>query len=163
MPNCLCLQRWTRWLITSVVIGTNILMAEAPDTKPSSKSNPGKPAIRSNPNIGGDNKATRLTDEVADSLEKRLQTPNNKDRRELPESENVLRRQVKKVVVDETKVWRDMVTGAVQAYERSTKPEDQLAAESVLMGIIQNPDSPVETQRDCLKHLAQFALDSIQG
>ena len=160
MPNCLCLQRWTRWLITSVVIGTNILMAEAPDTKPSPKSNPAKPANRSDPNIGGNNKATRLTDEVADSLEKRLQTPNNKDRRELPESENVLRRQVKKVVVDETKVWRDMVAGAVQSYERSTKPEEQLAAESVLVGILENPDSPIEIQRDCLKHLAQFALDS---
>ena len=160
MPNCLCLQRWTRWLITSVVIGTNILMAEAPDTKLSPKSNPAVPANRSNPNIGGNNKATRLTDEVADSLEKRLQSPNNKDRRELPESENVLRRQVKKVVVDETKVWRDMVAGAVQSYERSTKPVEQIAAESVLVGIIENPDSPIEIQRDCLKHLAQFALDS---
>ena len=159
MPNRPSLQRWIRRLISSVVIGTKILMAEAPATKPTPKSDSSNPPIRANPNIGGVNKATRLTDEVADSLEKRLRTP-NKERRELPESENVLRRQVKKVVVDETKVWRDMVDGAVQAYERSTKPEDQIAAESILAGIIENPDSPLETQRDCLKHLAQFALDS---
>lgn len=159
MPNRLCFQRWIRWLIPSVVIGAKILVAEAPAAKTSSKPDGSNPANRANPNIGGVNKATRLTDEVADSLEKRLRTP-NKERRELPESENVLRRQVKKVVVDGTKVWRDMVDGAVQAYERSTKPEDQLAAESLLMGIIENPDAPLETQRDCLKHLAQFALDS---
>ncbi len=159
MPNRPSLQRWIRPLISSVVIGTKILLAEAPATKPTQKSDSSNPPIRANPNIDGVNKATRLTDEVADSLEKRLRTP-NKERREFPESENVLRRQVKKVVVDETKVWRDMVDGAVQAYERSTKPEDQIAAESILAGIIENPDSPLETQRDCLKHLAQFALDS---
>ena len=159
MPNRLWLQRWIWRLITSVVIGTKILMAEDSATKPSPKSDSSLPANRANPNIDGVNKATRLTDEVADSLEKRLRTP-TKDRRDLPESENILRRQVKKVVVDETKVWRDMVDGAVLAYERSTKPEDQVAAESLLAGIIENPDAPLETQRDCLKHLAQFALDS---
>ena len=162
MPNHLCLQRRICHLITSLVIGVTILVAELPIAKSSPTTNTTNTTNlvnRPNPNIDAVNRATRLTDEVADSLEKRLRSP-KKDRRELPESENVLRRQVKKVVVDEEKVWRDMVEGAVQAYEHSSKPEDQLAAESLIVGILENPDAPVETQRECLKHLAQFALDS---
>lgn len=159
MLNRLCFQRRILRLITSLVIGVEILMAEPPAAKLSPITNPANPTNRSIPNIEGINRATQLTDAVADSLEKRFRSP-KKDHRDLPESENVLRRQVKKVVVDETKAWRNMVDGAVQAYERSTKAEDQLAAESVLVGIIENPDSPLETQRECLVHIAQFALDS---
>ena len=159
MPNRLCYQRRVLCLIASLVIGVGILIAEPPAAKSSPKINPTNPTNRSTPNIDGINRATQLTDEVADSLEKRFRSPIT-DHRDLPESENVLRRQVKRVVVDETKAWRNMVDGAVQAYERSTKPEDQLAAESLLVGIIENPDSPLETQRECLQHIAQFALDS---
>ena len=159
MTHHLCLQRRIWRLITLLVIGINFLMAESPIAKSSPTTTASNLVNRPNPNIDGVNRATRLTDEVVDSLEKRLRSP-KKDRHDVPESENVLRRQVKKVVVDETKVWRDMVDGAAQAYEHSTKPEDQLAAESLLVGILENPDAPVETQRECLKHLAQFALDS---
>jgi len=159
MPNRLCFQRRILYLIISLVIGVEILMAEPPAAKSSPKTNPSNPTNRSTPNIEGVNRATQLTDAVADSLEKRFRLP-KKNYPDLPESENVLRRQVKMVVVDETKAWRNMVDGAVQAYERSTKPEDQLAAESVLVGIIENPDSPLDTQRECLQHIAQFALDS---
>jgi hypothetical protein len=61
MPNRPSLQRWIRPLISSVVIGTKILLAEAPATKPTQKSDSSNPPIRANPNIDGVNKATRLT------------------------------------------------------------------------------------------------------
>ena len=112
MLNRLCFQRRILRLITSLVIGVEILMAEPPAAKPSPITNPANPTNRSIPNLEGINRATQLTDAVADSLEKRFRSP-KKDHRDLPESENVLRRQVKKVVVDETKAWRSMVDGAV--------------------------------------------------
>lgn len=153
------LHRWIAPLVVSALIG--IESSRATDTQRATPSKAGvaDPGHPSKANIGGTNLANRLTDEMADSLEKRFKAP-PKERGQLPESENVLRRQVKKVVIDETKVWRDMIDGAVKNYEQSSKVEDQLAAESTLIGILENPDVPVDLQRECMKHLAQFALDA---
>jgi len=153
------LHPWITLLIAMLVIGLGDIQASDAQPAPTSKAPPPAEAGRSKPNIGGVNPATRLTDEVADSLERRFRSP-QVDHGQVPESENILSRQVKKVVVDETKVWRDMVESAVRAYEKSTKPEEKLAAESTLVGIIQNPESSVDIQRECMKHLAQFALDA---
>jgi tetratricopeptide (TPR) repeat protein len=153
------LHRWIASLIMLLLIRPGENRASDTPSHASSKAYPKAETERSNPNIGGVNPAKRLTDEMADSLEKRFRSP-QVDSGQWPESENVLRRQVKKVVVDETKIWRDMVEGAVQAYEKSAKPEDKLAAESTLIGIVQNPEASVDIQRECMKHLAQFALDA---
>ena len=75
MPNRLCFQRRILHLIISLVIGVEILMAEPPAAKSSPKTNPSNPTNRSTPNIEGVNRATQLTDAVADSLEKRFRLP----------------------------------------------------------------------------------------
>lgn len=153
------LHRWIAPLIASLLMWPADDQAAETQHEPAQKSKTGAEAGQSITHPAKATATRQLNDEVADSLEKRFRSP-QKDRPRLPESENVLQRPVKKVVVDETKIWRDMVDSAVQAYEQSTKSEDQLAAEDTLVGIIQNPEAPVDTQRECMKHLAQFALDA---
>jgi hypothetical protein len=68
MPIHLCLQRRICHLITSLVIGVTILVAEPPIAKSSPTANTTNLINRPNPNIDAVNRATRLTDEVADSL-----------------------------------------------------------------------------------------------
>lgn len=102
--------------------------------------------------------ATRLNDEIADSLGKRFRSE-QRARGDTIESENVLARPVKPVVVDEMKAWRAQFDSAVKNYEQSTDADGQKAAENLLIGILTNPDAPVNIQRDCLKQLASIALD----
>jgi len=119
------------------------------------------PATRSqslNVDVRNATNAARLTDEIADSLERKLTSP-RQPQSERFASENVLQRQVKKVVIDEMKVWRDTMEGAVASHNRATTGEDKQVAVDLLAGIIANEDSPVEIKRECMKHLAQFALD----
>ncbi len=68
MPNHLCLQRRICHLITSLVIGVNILVAEPSIAKSSPTTNTTNQINRPNPKIDAVNRATRLTDVVADSL-----------------------------------------------------------------------------------------------
>lgn len=139
------------------VIVSGMLSAETPTqtNNPSNRKNPG--AQRPDANVRATN-ALRITDDLADSLEQRFRLP-QKEHGTAFESDNVFRRQVKRVVVDETKVWRDMMEGATNNYARSTKAADKHTAEILLASIIENPDSPVEIKRECMKHLAQIALD----
>ena len=153
----LSIKRWSRRWITLVTIGAGTLIAEVASSTSNPTNRKTSPTQRPVPNVQATN-ALRITDDVADSLEQRFRLP-PKEQGDSLESDNVLRRQVKKIVLDETKVWRDMMEGATNNYARSSKAADKHTAESLLVSIVENPDSPDDIKRECLKHLAQIALD----
>ena len=157
MQLLLSINRWGRRWIAWMVMGAGILVAEVATSTASPTNRKASPSQRPVPNVQATN-AVRVTDELADSLEQRFRLP-PKEQGASFESDNVLRRQVKKIVVDETKVWRDMMEGATNNYARSIKAADKHTAESLLVSIVENPDSPTEIKRECMKHLAQIALD----
>lgn len=150
-------------LLASLVLGAMTFPARcespqgakpAPPAQAAPKPNLGRPP---DPNVRATN-AQVLNEEIADSLENRFRaTPKQKG--DIVDSENVLARPVKKVVVDEGKLWRDRIDSALRSYEQSTTTVDQKAAEDLLIGIVTSPDAPVDVQRECMKHLAQIALD----
>lgn len=143
MQLLLSINRWGRRWTALVVIGAGTLVAEVATSTASPTNRKTSPSQRPVPNVQATN-AVRVTDELADSLEQRFRLP-PKEQGASFESDNVLRRQVKKIVVDETKVWRDMMEGATNNYARSIKAADKHTAESLLVSIVENPDSPLRS------------------
>lgn len=146
--------------ILQILVAVAGAAAAEPRTQPNPPPKSGvaaPPPMRGEANLN-DEKTTRLNEEIADSLDKRFRAQ-PKVPGSVIESENVLARPVKPVVVDEMKAWRTQVDNAIKRYEQSTDAESQKAAENLLIGILTSPDAPVDIQRDCMKQLALIALD----
>ena len=147
----------------AVLLATSGLLVAAsttPGAPPSGAPAPSvtpAPGIHADPNVT-DERTTRLNEEIADSLEKRFRSSRTNPGDAI-DSENVFARPVKPVVVDEMKAWRTRFDSALKQYEQSTDAISLKAAEDLFIGILMSPDAPVDTQRDCLKQLAQIALD----
>lgn len=144
-------------LLAVLLATSGILVAASTPSGAPAKSMAPAPGIPADPNVT-DERTTRLNEEIADSLEKRFRsspmTPGD-----AIDSENVFARPVKPVVVDEMKAWRTRFDSALKQYEQSTDAVAMKAAEDLFIGILMSPDAPVDIQRDCLKQLAQIALD----
>lgn len=153
------LHRWIGSLLTSGVFGVALSMAEAQGataSEPGPK-RPGATVGRPEPDVTATN-TIQLNEEIANSLEKRFRS-SPRVKGETLESENVLARPVEKVVVDEIKPWRDRLESALKRYETASDASERTMAEDLLIGIVTNPDTPVDIQRDSLKALAQINLD----
>jgi tetratricopeptide (TPR) repeat protein len=144
-----------RWALGLLAAG--IVVAETKPPAALSKPAPAPPGARPDPDIRNE-KAQRLDDEIAESLEHRFRS-RPKLKGDVLESENVLTRPAPKVVVDEVKPWRDRMESALKKYELETDPKEHKMAEDLLIGIVLSPDAPEEIQRECLMHLAQIALN----
>lgn len=100
---------------------------------------------------------TPLVSKVGESLATRFEPPPPLPA-ELTSSENILFKKVDPVVIDKLKPWYDQIEVALK-YRRE---KNQVLAENTLVGILQNADAPLPVQRECLKHLAQFAVEARQ-
>jgi hypothetical protein len=94
MQLLLLINRWGRRWIAWMVMGAGILVAEVATSTASPTNRKASPSQRPVPNVQATN-AVRVTDELADSLEQRFRLP-PKEQGASFESDNVLRRQVKK-------------------------------------------------------------------
>ncbi len=97
-----------------------------------------------------------LVDQVRDSLtapfEPAIPLP-----AEITASGNLLLKPVPPVTIDELRPWRTQVEGAL----KMRKEKNLVGAENTLIGILQ-ADAPPVIQKECLKHLAQFAIEARQ-
>ncbi len=153
------LHRWIGRLLMLALCARIILTGEiraATTSEPAPKP-PSAPLSRPEPDVIASN-IIQLNEEISNSVEKRLRS-SPRAKGEVLESENVLARPVEKVVVDEIKPWRDRLESALKKYENASDAPEEKMAEDLLIGIVVNPDSPVDIQRDALKALAQMNLD----
>jgi len=99
---------------------------------------------------------TPLVNSVEDSLRSRFE-PEVPLPAELTASGNLLLKTVTPVVVDELKPWRERIEGAL----KQRRDKNAAGAENTLIGILQ-ANAPAVIQRECLKHLAEFAIEARQ-
>jgi tetratricopeptide (TPR) repeat protein len=77
---------------------------------------------------------------------------------ELTTSENILLKKMDPVVTDQLRPWQAQIESAVKY--RADK--NNVLAENTLVGILQSADAPPSILRECLKHLAQWAVEARQ-
>jgi tetratricopeptide (TPR) repeat protein len=149
------------WIAACLWTSVPLLASEDPPSakaKPDVSHDPVRPAApsRAAPLNTVSTNTTPLLTAVEDSLRSQFEPPTVLPS-ELTASGNLIPKSAKVYSADELRPWRTQVDGALRL--RSEK--NLAAAENTLIGVLYS-NSPLEIQRECLKHLAQFAIDARQ-
>ena len=135
--------------------------AQAGHVAPSAKTPPPQEAHGAKaPEAGTKHPAPDTNAVVVDHLEDSLKTPEAPSiplPAELTASGNLLIKPVKPATPDELRPWKTQVEGALRLKQQT----NHVAAENALVAIL-NAESPREIQKECLRHLAQFAVEARQ-